>query len=322
MTSSCPDSPIIDVGVLGSINEDTIEHADGRIDHSLGGVLFTACALGRLGAGRLRVWLLAKAHRSMLIHLRQRLVDIPDLRLEGLLEIPQPGYRCHITYDQHGEKTEVLCGDVEPLTLDELAPVLPRLQALVVNFITGYEIRRETLAAVRTQLAGPVFMDLHSLTLGRSADGTRFPEPTVDIDKWLALADVVQMNESEARILGAHTHCQDSLARDAVSPLVKWATAHLDRGPRAIVVTRGVAGAIAAWRNEDGVLAHIVQPAHEVSSAAHLDPTGCGDVFLAAMAAAQIRGMGFPAAMAHASRAAAWNCHLKGIDELHRLPLE
>ncbi len=321
MSVISPASAVIDVGVLGSINEDIIEQADGRIDHGLGGVLFTACALGYLGVGSVRVWLLAKAHDGLVPRLRERLAPVPGLRLDGLIGIPQPGYRCHIVYGANGEKSEVLHGGVEPLTAVELAPFLPRLQALVVNFITGFEITSSDLATVRRSVNGPVFMDLHSLTLGREADGTRFPDPAVDVTQWLAAADVVQMNEAEARILGAPVEI-DGSGNSCASSLLTWAERLLDHGPRAIVITRGAAGSVAAWRSTEGVIFHERQPAHRVDRVEILDTTGCGDVFLAAMAAAQVQGLGLSIAMERASRAAACNCQISGIDELHRLPLK
>ena len=311
MTQDFPALAVLDVGVLGSINQDTIEHADGRIEHGLGGVLFTACALAHLGGGALRVWVLARVHDGLAIRLRQRLDSVPGLRLDGLFQIPDPGYRCHITYDGQGGKTEVLSGDVAPLTLAELSPFLPRLQALVVNFITGFELDVDTLAALGEIVDGPLLMDVHSLTLGRHDDGTRFPRPPADAHRWLVPADVVQMNAEEARILGAP---------DAgTGALLDWATSLLDCGPSLVVVTRGAAGAIAASREADGSVLHLDQAAHPVDPAPGLDPTGCGDVFLGALTAARIRGADLHTTLERASRAAARNCLLTGIDELHRL---
>ncbi len=310
MTACLVPSAVLDVGVLGSINQDTIEHPDGRIQHELGGVLFTACALGYLGGGALRIWLLARAHDELACSLRQRLSHVPGLRLDDLFETPNPGYRCRIMYDEWGGKREVLQGDVAPLTMAELSPFLPRLQALVVNFVTGFELDLETLAAIRGGVEGPRLMDVHSLTLGRRQDGLRFPRRPSDADRWLALADVVQMNELEAHILGAPADEEG---------LLDWASLLVERGPRAVIVTRGAAGAVVAGREANGRLIRISQKAHPVDVAHEIDPTGCGDVFLAALTAATVRGTDLQSAAQMAGRAAASNCLITGIDELHRL---
>lgn len=310
-TADVRSSPVVDVGVLGNINLDTIENADGRTRVGFGGALFTACALAHLAGATARIWLLARVAAELEERLRQQLRHVPALRLEGLLPMTGPGYRCHIRYDDSGDKTEVLSGHAQPLTSQELSEFLPNLQALVVNFITGDEIDRPNLAAIRRQISGPVFMDVHSLTLGRMADGRRFPRPLANVGGWLMQADVVQMNQLEARILGAPA--------DDDNALIHWAQQRLDLGPAAIVVTRGDAGAVAVWRSPGGQVESLTQQAHPVPGDGQLDPTGCGDVFLAGLAAAHVRGLDMPAAVCLASAAAAQNCQFNTLDELDRL---
>ena len=46
-----------------------------------------------------------------------------------------------------------------------------------------------------------------------------------------------------------------------------------------------------------------------------VDPTGCGDVFLAAMAVGLLTGRTVAQALEQATRAAARNCTLTGIDD-------
>lgn len=309
-----PPHPVIDVGVLGGINEDTIEHADGRVEQALGGVLFTACALAHLGAvalgpGRLRVHLLSRTDPAIAARLRPALASVPGLRLDGLQIVDGASVRCHITYDRTGGKSEVLRGDLRPFDIHSLAPRLRELNALVVNFITGYEVTREDLSTLRQQVNGPLLMDVHSLTLGRRDDGSRFARPLPAAAEWLAAADVVQMNESEARLLGAG------------ADLAAWATSCLDAAegrPQTVVITRAEAGVLAAGRDEAGALWVAEVPAEDLPEGA-VDPTGCGDVFLAGLTAGLLSGASTDDALHLANRAAARNCHLTGIDELHQL---
>lgn len=305
----------IDIGVLGSINEDRIEHPDGRVEEGLGGVLFTACALAHLGQGEVRVWLLARCRPDLAQRLRRELIDVPGLQLDGLLDCDD-GYRCSIRYDEAGDKTEVLRGNVEALSLSDLAPILPALQGLIVNFITGFETQPETLQQVRSQFRTPIWMDIHSLTLGRRADGTRFPRRPDNIESWLRSAQLIQLNELEAAILGADTADADTL--------LDWATGQIEQYDNlsAIVITRGDQGALAVHRDgqrpDPGMFTIYRQAAAPVADTA-LDPTGCGDVFLAALAASSWRNRNFEEALAAATQAAARNCTLTGIDQLYRL---
>jgi sugar/nucleoside kinase (ribokinase family) len=305
----------LDVGVLGSINQDTIEHSDGRIEHGLGGVMFTTCALCHLGGPNLRVWLLSRTSAEVAGQLRKHQQRLPGLRLDGLLQSEGSAYACHIVYDNRGGKVETLQGDVAPLAMAELSSFLPRLQALVVNFVTGFEIEIETLRTARKHFDGPILMDVHSLTLGRDGKGRRFPCRPAELEAWLSTADVVQMNEAEAYICGAPVP-------GSVASLMGWAETLLHHGPNLIVITRGDAGAIAVERTPDGFVQRMEQAPHVLSSEQKLDPTGCGDVFLAAMTAARIRSTDLSTALEYASRVAANNCILTGIDELHRLRIE
>lgn len=301
-----------DVGVIGSVNLDTIQHADGRVVEAWGGVLFTACALAHLGGGRLRPWLFA--HVGAALHERLQLqlaATVPALRLAGVTTVPGGGFRCRIQYDAMGHKTEVLSGGAPPLRIDEVGPYLGGLRGLLVNSITGYELELDTLRAVRRGLAGPLLMDVHSLTLGRRADGSRYERAPDDWREWVAQADVVQLNAAEAAILGAG-------ATDAAG-LTDFACSLLDLGPRWAVVTRGADGSVAACRQADGSTRRLHQAAVDVDAPGRIDPTGCGDVYLAGLAVGLLRGRELQDAMALASRAAARNCALSGIDDLHRL---
>lgn len=148
---------VLDVGVVGSVNRDTIHHADGRVVDSLGGVLFTACALAHLGAGRLRSWLLARVGDAVSPHLRRHLAaSVPGLRLDGLQTVPGAGFHCLIRYDRAGHKTEVLSGDIPPLRNQDIAPYLERFHGVLVNFVTGFELDLDTLRALRRGLRGPL----------------------------------------------------------------------------------------------------------------------------------------------------------------------
>ena len=48
------------VGVIGSVNRDTIVGDDGTLTQSYGGVLYTALALAYLGRRRVEAWLFGK----------------------------------------------------------------------------------------------------------------------------------------------------------------------------------------------------------------------------------------------------------------------
>ena len=302
---SGPAGSPLEVGVLGSINLDTIHHPDGRRAESLGGILFTACALAHLGRGRLRTRLFARLSREIEPEVEPLLRACPAVSLDGLRRLDGPGYRCEIRYDRHGRKSERLLGDVPPLETADLDPWMPSLDALLVNFITGFEIDPDTLRGLRQSLRGPIFMDVHSLTLARDAEGCRRLRAPSSWPRWASLADVVQMNREEARTLGA-----------PADRLEEWAASLLDLGPKVAVITLGEQGVLCAWRTTEGGIRRLGLPAAPVAEGSPIDPTGCGDVFLAAVAAGLLTGRPVAEALEQATLAAARNCTLTGIEDL------
>ena len=54
------------------------------------------------------------------------------------------------------------------------------LDALYVNFISGFELCLGTAQALRQGFRGPIYADLHSLFLGMQHDGIRVLQPLPD----------------------------------------------------------------------------------------------------------------------------------------------
>ena len=57
------------------------------------------------------------------------------------------------------------------------------LDALLVNFISGFEMSLGTAQLLRRGFGGPIYADLHSLFLGMQADGLRVPQPLPELQE-------------------------------------------------------------------------------------------------------------------------------------------
>jgi len=231
------------------------------------------------------------------------------------VEVPAPNPRVRLDYRDAHRRCEGLRGGVPPWTWAELGPMVLDLDALYVNFITGFECDLATAQALRRAYRRPLYGDIHSLALGIRADGIRHLRPVEEPLAWLSCFDVAQVNEDEMSQLG-----------DA--PLALAARA-VERGVRAVCVTLGPRGAVyVAAPGFDGLApggAAVPGAGTQVARTARLeadeppvegDPTGCGDVFGATLFARLLAGEALEPAIRQANRMARRNVLHRGATGL------
>ena len=233
------------------------------------------------------------------------------------VEVPEPNNRVTLRYQTSERRCEQMRGGVPPWTWPELGPMVADLDALYVNFISGFELTLETAQLLRRGFPRFLYADLHSLFLGKEPDGTRVPQPLPQALAWFGCFDCVQLNEEEMRQLG-----DDPLA---------VAAGALDRGCTTLCVTLGIRGAVyfeqaadAKTRRRIGPIrtARIAAPAAEGlpphRGGEEGDPTGCGDVFGATVAATLLQGAPLEDAIREGCRLAARNVSHRGATGLRQ----
>jgi hypothetical protein len=314
------------VGVLGSLVWDVIHGRDPAAApvEEWGGIAY---ALGGFDAALPAEWQLVP-----LIKVGSDLRDEAADLLNGLrhlvpggrcVEVPVPNNRVTLRYLAGDRRTERMSGGVPGWTWAELGPMVRDLDAVYLNFISGFELELGTAQALRQAFHGPIYADMHSLLFGMPPDGIRVLRPLTDPGAWLACFDVVQMNE-------------DEMAQFAPDPMALAAQA-MAAGVKLLVVTLGPRGAVyveaprftSGFRvagpvsrsgpgTDPGTIRTALVPAPAVDA---IDPTGCGDVFGAALCARLLAGEPAEEAIGAANRLAARNASLRGATGLGRLLL-
>jgi len=302
------------LGVIGSLVWDTIYGRDpaqpaveewGGISYSLAAldatlpddwVIVPIVKVGRDLAARANAFLRTLGHVA------------PGSRF---IEVPEANNRVTLRYLSAERRCEQMAGGVAPWTWPELGPNVADLDALYVNFISGYEMTLATAQFLRRGFEKLIYADLHSLFLGKESDGTRVLQPLVDAPAWFGCADVAQLNEAEMQQLG-----DDPLAA---------AAAALAQGCHTLLVTLGARGAAyfvgPSARRTVGQEAPIrsgrvaPEPADRAPAAGG-DPTGCGDVFGATVVASLLAGRPLEQALQLATRMAARNVTHRGATGL------
>lgn len=317
------------LGVLGTMVWDRIYARDGWLEpiEEWGGISYALAAAVAACPEGWEIVPIVKVGRDLEEQAWEFLRSLPGLRLEpGVRIVPEPNHRVELHYVAEGRRTERITGGVPPWTWDELAPVLDGLDALYVNFITGFEMELETAARVRIGFPGPIHADLHSLLLGVGPGGQRVHEPLLAWRDWLRCFDVVQVNEDELGWLA------DAWGGDPW----RFTAEVVGDAPRLLLVTLAERGAAyvaspafrpdpLTWRV--GGLASL--PPIGVSGAARSgrvpvdrarsggDPTGCGDVWGATCFSRLLAGDGLEDALGAANRAASRNVEHRGTSGLH-----
>ncbi len=230
------------------------------------------------------------------------------------IEAPRPNNRVTLRYSDLDRCTEHLSGGVPAWTWQQLGPMVRDLDALYVNFISGFEMRLATARQLRRGFQGPIYVDLHSLFLGMDGAGKRVPEALANIAGWLSCFDIVQLNEDEMRLIGD-------------KPVAVAAQA-LAFGVRLFIVTRGSLGAdyysagdfcfecdSTSREPPSGPIRTARIDAVRVDEP--LDPTGCGDVFGATTLSYLLRGVAVEDAISEANALAAANLSFRGATQLH-----
>ena len=216
------------------------------------------------------------------------------------VEVATPNNRVVLHYESAERRCERMSGGVPPWTWGELGPMVKDLDAVYLNFISGFELTLGTALALRQAFRGTIYADLHSLLLGMHGDGMRQLRPLPEAPSWFGCFDLIQVNEEEMNQLGS-------------DPL-SLAAGMLGAGVSTLIVTLGARGAAYVRGSGDGPVETALLSAEPVLDP--LDPTGCGDVFGAAVCSRLLAGEPLPEAIGAGNRAAARNVSFRGASGL------
>lgn len=218
------------------------------------------------------------------------------------IEVPEPNNRVTLRYESLERRCEQMAGGVPPWTWAELGPLVQDLDALYVNFISGFEMNLDTAQLLRRGFPRFMYADLHSLFLGKEPDGMRVPRALPHAPAWFGCFDVIQLNEDEMGQLGS-----DPLA---------IAAAALGQGCTTLCVTLGARGA-AYFTGTPIRTERIPAPAiHRAAFPQDTDPTGCGDVFGGTVAASLLGGTTLEEALRAGTQLGARNLSHRGATGL------
>lgn len=293
--------------------DDHIRRRDGQVVRSLGGIAYSISAMAALAAPGVTVVPVCRVARALRDRLRNEWASFGNVDESGLVAWAGPPSQVTLEYRDGGriggDREERLLCPTPRLASHEIDAALTA-DAVLLNCVTGAVLTGGALARLAASPA-PVYLDVHSLVLGCTASGVRYPERPADWRRWVDVSDTLQCNEQEAMTLAGRPSA-DAVPSDSVERFVRSALMR-PSGPGAVVITRGAAGADLF---EPGAsVVRVAAPRVET-----VDPTGAGDVFGAAFVAQRVGGADLASATHAAVRAASAACLLSGTADMASLP--
>lgn len=310
------------LGILGTFVWDTVwtvaDQAAGKALETWGGMAYS---LAPAAAARPEGWEIVP-----IAHVGEDLVEQAHAFLDtiegigprdAVVAVAHPNNRVELVYHDDARRGEKMSGGVPGWSWDELAPHVEGLDALCINFFSGWELSLEAAESLAKSFPGSIYADLHSLFLGPPrADGPRLPRVLPDANRWLGCFDVVQLNREErALLLGM------DLARKPAGEL-------LEHGPDAALVTLGADGASYAAADPRGLRRGLRGPRRlRLDGRGHVppderlsggDPTGAGDAWGAAACCGILAGLPLETAVRRANALAAVKMQHRGGDGLYQ----
>jgi hypothetical protein len=239
--------------------------------------------------------------------------------------VPYPGHRVELRYYDDERRTEVLSGNIPGWSWLGLKPLIDeaRLDALYINFLSGWELDLETALLLRRHFRGPIHGDLHMKVMAVQPDGLRTFRPIANVAEWCSCFDFLQMNEDELA-----TVAPDSMSLAATALAAGVSVLLITLGKRGAVYVAapgfdticdlpargGLSTAPRGGTGAVGALRTALVPAENVNTQG--DPTGCGDVWGATYFSRMVAGGKLADAMKAAGLAAARNVGHRGATGL------
>ncbi|MGB2697470.1 MAG: PfkB family carbohydrate kinase [Candidatus Zixiibacteriota bacterium] len=296
------------IAVLGTITRDTVIYPDSRKIESFGGILYNILALSYLGKRNVKIYPACNLGCDIYDSVLWILKKCKNVDIRGIRKVKRKNNHNFLIYDKKGNRDEISRNSVPELTYSQLKPFL-NSDVILVNFISGKDIDLKTLKKLKKNTSALIFMDIHSLILGKGKSGKRFVKVPKNWLSFTGCADVVQCNFFEFSKLS-------NKKMDSSAKIKNFARSILRSGPQVLLVTNGKINGYVIQPGKNGVKVNrsIVPKIKKVK-----DLTGCGDVFSAAFLLSYLKSKDPVSSANFANSVATYKCRFPGIENLSKL---
>lgn len=306
--------------VIGEPCVDVIQKSNGEILHSYGGILYSVISMAVLAKPDDTVIPIMNIGEDEFDNIVNIFSKYPNIKTYGLNKVKHPTRKVHLYYNLYNtDKKARMESSSEPTyTLDyiQIENFLKMADAILINMISGIDIKLETLKRIRQNFNGFIHIDIHNIVMDTLQDGSRVHKHVDDWYQWCTNSDTIQMNEFEAAILS-----REKLTEYKIAEEILFSKNYDVKG---VVITRGIKG-ISAFTKKEKTYGNEKYSDLDLSEIAAIenphfaDSTGCGDVFASSFTLDYSVNKDFTKSIHYANRIASLNASLDGIDQLDKL---
>jgi hypothetical protein len=297
----------MNITLVGHICFDVIHHPDGTETQGYGGVYYSLATLAVVADSNTIILPVfgigTKDYDDLIEHLKM----YPNVDTSGIFKITGITNKVNLFYNDNQNRIECSENIAAPIPFKKIKSYLDT-NMILINMVSGFDVTLETLDEIRMTTREdkiPIYMDVHSLSLGINEDGKRYRRPLMNWRRWLFMLHAVQMNEVETMGLTLEKYDEENF--------VKQITAlNTDN----VIITRGPRGCT-LYHDEHKQIRHSNVPGLIIEKA--VDSTGCGDVFGAAYCAKYIRSHDEIESVRFANEVAAFNASLDGVQSINQM---
>lgn len=283
--------------VAGHLVDDEITLPDGNITAAFGGLTYNIAALcTKMKKGKLLpVCRIGENRKEDFLTIFNRFPAF-DYSLIEFTELPNVVNR--LVYRDDGNRDEWNSRTPEPLELDSIPS---DTDGVLINFISGKDFTPEQLGEFRARFNGLIYMDFHSLSLGKKPDGMRYYRQHPRWKDYIAYCDFLQLNQYELQTITGNVSNQPHPIADDCSILHK-------SGPSIVIVTLGKEGVV--FSEDEIGRRFLIKP----KAVKEIDATGCGDTLAAVTLHDYLGGKAVLESVIEGVRWAATKATFSGLD--------
>jgi hypothetical protein len=288
--------------------------------NSFGGILYSVISLSVLSDNQDKIIPVFNIGNDEYDNVIKLLGSYPNISIEGISSVDDPTRRVNLYYNLFNtgktEKLETSTPPVREIEYQWIGNFIKDADAILINMISGVDIDLVTFKKIRENFPGFIHIDIHNLVMKRSEDGSRYHVYPGDWLQWCTNSDTVQMNEYEAKTIGAKLKNEYRIAEEILI--------NSNAGVKGIIITKGIDGVTGFTKKEkffDGNTFYDLDryDLGAVENPNFLDSTGCGDVFASAFVRDFSSNKDFNKSLHFANRIASLKSSLEGISGLDKL---